>query len=251
MAAVFRLTVRNLMRRSILSIVAIVTLIGQAGAQAQERILSVAVRGTYTTSSKVFYNPDSPFSDLRGQYTGLDNIYGEGIELRLNIPRYSFGLSLAAEYLLKLEQQTELVGFTNPPRPLTVQEGFRVIPIELGAFVYIPLGSEQVRLAMGGGVGAYIGKRYLTVAGIDALQQNESISYGIHVETSFDYQIFPRVYARLDMRFRDPEFTATSRFTQQATEQGGVLIELPRAPFRAKINVNGLNFGLGLGVDIL
>lgn len=237
------------MRRSIFSIAAVLTLIGQLPAQTQERLLSLAVRGTYTSTSKVFYNPDSPSSDLRGQYTGLDNIFGMGLELRLNIPRYSVGLSLDAEYLLKLNQQNELVGFASPPRPLPVKDGFRVIPIELGAFVLIPLGTDKARLAMGGGVGAYVGRRYLTVAGIDALQQNESVSYGIHVETSFDYQIIPRLFARLDMRFRDPEFNTENYFVQYTTVYDGVSITLPTE--RAKINLNGLNFGLGFSVDIL
>ncbi len=238
------------MRRSIVAIAAVITLLGQLTAEAQERILSLALRGSYTTSSKVFYTPDSPSSDLRGQYFGLDDIYSLGLELRLKILSQSIALTLAAEYLSKADQQIQLVGIQSPPRALPVKEGFSVIPIELGISAFVPLGSDQVRLTMGGGLGAYIGKRYLTIAGADAVQQNNPVSYGIHVETSFDYQIMPRLFARADMRFRDPEFTTESRFLQEATQYGGVLILLPQDPFRARINVNGLNFGLGLGVEI-
>jgi hypothetical protein len=239
------------MRRSILSIAAALTLVGQLCAQTPERLLSIAVRGTYTTTSKVFYNPDSPSSDLRGQYNGLDNIYGLGIELRYKIPRYSLGLSLSSEYLLTRSEETQFVGFTSPPRALPVKEGFRLIPIELGANIYIPLGTERANLTMGGGLGAYIGRRYLSVAGVDAIQQNNPISIGIHVETSFDYQVLPGLFARADMRFRDPEFTTESRFAEKATQFGNILIVLPRESFRARINVNGLNFGVGLCMEIL
>jgi hypothetical protein len=142
------------------------------------------------------------------------------------------------------------VGFLNPPRALPVKEGLRLIPIELGALIFVPLGSDQVRLTMGGGLGAYIGERYLTIAGVEATQQNKPVSYGIHVEMSFDYRITPKLFARADMRFRDPEFTTESRFSQQATQYGGVLILLPRDPFRARINVNGMNFGVGLGFEL-
>jgi len=238
------------MRRSILSIAAIVMLLGQLSAQSQEHLLSFTLRGGYTTTSKVFYNPDSPSPDLRGQYNGIDNLYGLGFELRMVIPGYSVALTLAAEYLSKSDEKTQLVGFLNPPRALPVKEGLRLIPIELGALIFVPLGSDRVRLTMGGGLGAYIGERYLTIAGVEAAQQNKPVSYGIHVELSFDYRITPKLFARADMRFRDPEFTTESRFSQQATQYGGVLILLPRDPFRARINVNGMNFGVGVGFEI-
>ena len=227
-----------------------VVLAGTLPAQTNEKILSIAFRGTYTTSSKIFNNPDSPSSDMRGQYVVLDNIYGPGIEVRINIPGQSVALTIAAEYLSKQDEAGQLVGFTTPPRRLSVREGFKLIPIELGASVPIPLGSDGMRLSIGGGVGVYIGTRILNVAGADAPQQNKPVSYGIHVETNFDYQLIPRLYARAEMRFRDPEFATESKFEQQATQSNGVLILLPHDPFRARINVYGLTFGLGLVFEL-
>ena len=238
------------MRRVFPSIIAIVVLAGTVSAQTNERILSFAIRGTYTTSSKVFNNPDSPSSDLRGQYVAVDNIYGPGIEMRITIPGQSVALTISAEYLSKQDQAGQLVGFTSPPRRLSVTEGFKLIPVELGASVPIPLGSDGLRFTIGGGVGVYFGTRILNVAGADAPQQNKPISYGIHVETNFDYQVIPHVYARAEMRFRDPEFMTESKFEQQATQSNGVLILLPRDPFRARINVSGLTFGLALVFDL-
>lgn len=238
------------MRCSIVSIATVLMLFGQFRAEAQEHQFSLTLRGGYTTTSKIFYNPDSPSPDLRGQYTGIDNIYAPGIELRWMIPGYSIAISIAAEYITKYDEEIQLVGFLNPPRALPVKEGLRLVPIELGGLTFIPLGSDKVRLTMGGGLGMYIGQRSLTIAGVEASQQNKPISFGIHVETSFDYRITPRLFARLDMRFRDPEFTTESRFQQEATQYGGVLVLLPRDPFRAKINVNGLNFGLGMGIEL-
>ena len=238
------------MRRVFPSVVAIVVLAGSLPAQTTEKILSLALRGTYTTSSKVFNNPDAPSLDMRGQYEALDNIYGSGVELRVNIPGQSVSLTIAAEYLSKQSESTQLVGFTTPPRALSVKEGFRLIPIEVGAHVPIPLGSDNVRFSIGGGVGAYLGTRILVVAGAEAPQLNKPVNYGIHVETDFDYQIIPRVFARAEMRFRDPEFITESRFRQPATQSNGVLVLLPTDPFRARINVNGLTFGLGFVIDL-
>jgi hypothetical protein len=237
------------MRRSIVSIATVLMLSGQFRADAQEHQFFFTLRGGYTTTSKIFYNPDSPSPDLRGQYTGIDNIYAPGFEVRWMIPGYPIAVSLAAEYISRVNEEIQLVGFVNPPRALPVKDGLRLIPVELGGLTFIPLGSDKVRLTMGGGIGMYLGRRSLTIAGVEATQQNQPISYGIHVEASFDYRITPQFYARLDMRFRDPEYTTESRFQQEATQYGGVLVLLPRDPFRAKINVNGLNFGLGLGFE--
>ena len=238
------------MRRFFLAVGAFVLLAGTVSAQTAEYSLSLAFRGTYTTSSKVFNNPDSPSPDTRGQFVGLDNIYGAGIELRLNIPSKSVALTVAAEYLHKENEQSQLVGFTSPPRRLPVREGFRLIPVEIGVSIPIPLGTEEARLSIGGGIGAYFGTRILAVAGASAIQQNKPVSYGIHVETHFDYRIIPGVFARAEMRFRDPEYTSESKFEQQATQSNGVLIVLPREPFRARINVNGLTFGVAAVVDL-
>ena len=238
------------MRRSILSVLAIVVLLGRLSSQTQETTFSFALRGSYTSTSRVFINPDSPSGDLRGQFNSIDNIYGTGAEIRWKVPGHSFALSLSAEYLSKTSSQDQLVGFTTPPRRLPVEEGLRLIPVELGAQVFVPLGSDRVQLTMGGGIGAYLGSRFLKVAGVEAAERKTPVSYGIHVETSFDYRIRPGLFVRGEMRFRDPEFTSESEFTQPAAQSGGVLVLFPRAPFRARINVNGLNFGLGVGIEM-
>jgi hypothetical protein len=238
------------MRRSIASIAAVLMLLVQRPAEAQDHSFSLTLRGGYTTTSKIFSNPDAVSPDLRGQYTGIDNIYAPGVELRWMIPGHPVAIALTAEYISKSQENIQLVGFLNPPRALPVKEGLRLIPVEIGALIFVPLGSEKVRLTMGGGFGMYTGQRTLTIAGVEASQQNKPFSYGIHVETSFDYRITESIFARLDMRFRDPEFTTESRFVQEATQYGGVLVLLPRTPFRAKINMNGMNFGLGVGIEM-
>ena len=238
------------MRRSILSVFAVLLLLGRLPSQTKERSISFSFRGTYTSTSKVFTNPDSPFGDLRGQYSSMEEIYGGGGELRWRVPGQSFALSLSAEYLSTTSSQIQLVGFTSPPQRLPVEEGYRLIPVEIGAQVYIPLGSERVELTMGGGVGAYIGTRSLRVAGVKAVEKSTPITYGIHVETGFDYWIEPWLFVRAEMRFRDPEFTSESKFEQPATQYGNMLVLFPQVPFRARINVNGLNFGLGVGVAL-
>ncbi|HTY36134.1 MAG TPA: hypothetical protein VMH23_03430 [Bacteroidota bacterium] len=238
------------MRRSIAWIVPLLMLLSHGFTLAQDHAFSLTLRGGYTTTSKIYSNPDAADPELAGQYSGIDNIYAPGLELRWTLPGQSIALTLEVERIAKSQEDIELVGFTNPPSALPIKEGLRLYSLELGGLLFIPLGSDQVRLTMGGGLGMYIGERSVTIAGVEATQQNSPISVGIHVETSFDYRITQNVFARLDMRFRDPEYTAESRFLRPATQYGGQLVLLPEQTFRAKVNVNGLNFGLGIGVEL-
>jgi hypothetical protein len=224
--------------------------VGRLSAQREGWHFSVAALGGYTTTSKVFYNPDSPSSDIRSQYTSVDNIYGGGLELRVGRSDYSFFLALKVEYLSKLQDQIQPVAYAGPPIPAPVKDGFRLIPVELGVNMYIPLGTELARLSMGGGIGAYYGKRILSVAGVDAPQVNDPVGIGIHVESSFDYRVLRGVAVRGEMRFRDPEVTTENQFQEKSAVYNGKTIPFPTSPFRTRINVNGLMFGLGIVVDL-
>ncbi len=224
---------------------------GELFSQASGWSLSVAAKANYTTTSRVFNNPDSPSNDLRSQYVALDNVYGAGVELRFKRPDDNFFISLSVEYLSKHQDQVQSVAFVGPPRRAPVIDGFRLIPVEIGANVFIPLGSEKVQISMGGGVGLYYGTRILSVAGVDAPQQNKPVGYGIHVESSFDYRVIPRVAVRGEMRFRDPEVITENRFNKPVVVYNGSNIPLPADAFRTRINVNGLSFGLGVVLDIL
>jgi hypothetical protein len=224
--------------------------VGRLSAQHDGWHLSVAALGGYTTTSKVFYNPDSPSSDIRSQYTSVDNIYGGGLELRVGRADHNFFLALKLEYLSKIQEQIQAVAYAGPPIPAPVKDGFRLIPVELGLNMYIPLGTEKARLSMGGGIGAYYGKRILSVAGVDAPQVNHPVGIGIHVESSFDYLLFRGVAVRGEMRFRDPDMTAENRFQERSAVYNGKTISFPQNAFTTRINVNGLMFGLGIVVDL-
>jgi len=229
----------------------LVVLSGKLVAQASSWTLSIAAKANYTTTSRVFYNPDSPSNEIRSQYAALENIYGAGVEVRLKLPNDNFFISLSTEYLSKLQEQIQTVAFVGPPRRAPVKDGFRLIPVELGANIFIPIGSETIQVSMGGGVGLYYGTRILSVAGVDAPQQNKPVGFGIHVESSFDYRVLPWFAVRGEMRFRDPELTTENRFDKSLVLYNGAAIAFPSNVFRTRINVNGLSFGVGIVVDIL
>jgi hypothetical protein len=219
---------------------------GIAAAQSSDWSLTLGLRGSYTTTSKIFYDPDSPSPEIRSEHNVLDNIYGGGFEIRFQALSKPYFLALTVEYLSKLHEGNQIVALSRPPRSMPVQDGFRVLPVELGLNMFIPLGSDRVRLAMGGGVGAYFGKRILRIVDVDARQLKNAVGYGIHVESSFDYRLHDRLWLRAEMRFRDPEIVTESQYTATSTQYHGILVSFPRDPFKTKINVNGLTLGLGI-----
>jgi len=65
-----------------------------------------------------------------------------------------------------------------------------------------------------------------------------------------DYMIISNIAARFEMKFRNPQYTVTSKYSKpQVTYQGNV-IELPENAFDTKIDIDGLTFILGLVISI-
>ncbi|HWP81676.1 MAG TPA: hypothetical protein VNN76_03370 [Bacteroidota bacterium] len=212
--------------------------------------LSLVLRGSYTTTSKVFYNPDSPSPTLRAQHLPLEDIYGYGFELRIQRPEDSYFLAITVDFLSKSLNQDQFIALTNPPRFLPVMEGIRSIPVELSLRTYVPLGSENFHLFMGGGIGMYFAERVLRVVDADAKPQRSSVGYGIHVESGLEYQLHPAVRINLEMRFRDPEIRTVNRFDRETTVHEGSIVLLPKGDIATKVNLDGLNFGLGVILSI-
>jgi len=216
---------------------------------AGEKNLSAILRGNYTTTSKVFFSPNAATQEQRGQYFELEGIAGGGVELRYHWPGESFFLSFSIDYLTKSREQLQPVVFA-PQRRVPVTEGLRLIPVELGVHTFIPLGSETMRLSMGGGISAYAGERILRVARVDAAMQNKPLKVGIHIASGFEYQVYSGLWLRGDMKFRDPELRTASRFTQSEAEYEGLIIPLPQGELSSRINVDGLAFSLGVVVEL-
>lgn len=213
--------------------------------------LSLTARGSYTTSSKLFYNPDSPSPTIRAQHVPFEDIFGWGVEVRLRPAQDSYFLTLAVDILSKTVRQNQLVALTTPPQVLPMVEGIVAIPIEIGLNTFVPTGSESFRLFMGGGIGVYAGERILEVAGVRATRGGRPLALGIHVQSGVEYRIIDRISARFDIRFRDPEIPTLNRFERQSSVFNGRLLTFPTGTMKTQINLDGLNFGAALVVDIL
>ncbi|MGH2567888.1 MAG: hypothetical protein ACRDGA_06075 [Bacteroidota bacterium] len=229
--------------------VAVLFLLPTTTLSAGEKSFSAILRGNYTTTSKVFFAPNAPSQEQRGQYFELEGITGAGAELRYHWPGESFFLSLSVDYLVKSREQRQPVAYA-PQYRVPVVEGLRLVPVELGVHTFIPLGSETMRLSMGGGISAYYGERILRVAHVEAAMQNKPMKVGIHIASGFEYRIIPGLWLRGDMKFRDPELRTASRFTQSEVEYEGIVVPLPQNELSSRINVDGLAFSLGVVIEV-
>ncbi|HLX11701.1 MAG TPA: hypothetical protein VKS81_02705, partial [Bacteroidota bacterium] len=111
-------------------VIVLVSVIFASNAAAQEKLYSISTYGSYTTSSKVFINPDNPDPIINSQNVEIDDIFGYGIDIRRTFPSLGIMIGLNAEYLQKqLGYSVYLDSTGNATVPVT--DGFVAIPIEL------------------------------------------------------------------------------------------------------------------------
>ncbi len=213
--------------------------------------VSAGARGILTTSSKLFLNPDGRTPELRTEHTAINSVYGGGIDLRARLPEDNFFFAISGEYVSIIQKETRLDASLSPPRRVPVEEGYILIPLEIGVHLYIPLGSETWRVSMGGGFGAYYGERVYRVAGIRAEPRGNRFAFGIHVETQTEYQVLGLISVAAGLKFRDPEINAINRFETISTVYNNNVIVFPKGDMKSRINVDGITVSLGVIIEIL
>jgi len=107
---------------------------------ASDKRFSIALKGSLTTGSQLFPNPNSSDVFQRAQFFSLKDIWGYGIEARYRFPETDLAIGLSADYLRIVESSSvRRSGFQIP-----VDDGYRVIPVELTGYFLIPLSGEVV-----------------------------------------------------------------------------------------------------------
>ena len=96
----------------------------------------------------------------------------------------------------------------------------------------------------------YTGEFIRKVGNTSVSNVNKEAEFGIHVSASVDYVPISFAVVRFQMKFRDPQFTVSSRYERQEIEYQGHIVTLPGETFETKINMDGITFMLGLAVQI-
>jgi outer membrane protein W len=215
-------------------------------AQFGENKLGVGINLVYTTSAQIFLNPNASNIEIRNKSYTLEDIWNPGLDIRYRFTN-EFIAGLNVEYMKKTNEAPNLTAFIgNQVVVLDVEDGFRVIPIELTLYYFFPFSTEDFKFMMGGGLGYYYGQfvRKFNEVELEVIHRN--ISLGIQVSASMDYIIFKNFSARFEMKFRDPQYNVKSKYTKSEVTYQGNTIQLPEDAFETKVEIDGLTFILGL-----
>lgn len=215
-------------------------------AQFSSEKIGIAVNAVYTTSADIFLNPNASNPEVRNKSFTLENIWNPGLDLRYGFTS-EFMLGLNVEYVTKTSVQPNLTAFVgNQVLIFEVEDGFKVIPIELTAHYFFPFSTQDFKFIMGGGLGYYFGEYIRKFQGAELEIIQRKIAIGIHVSASMDYMIFEYLSARFEMKFRNPQYNVTSKYTTTKIFYQGNVIQLPEDAFETKVDINGITFVLGL-----
>ena len=175
----------------------------------------------------------------------MEDIINPSLDIRYKFNEW-FVLGLNLEYMQKSAVGPNLTVFLgNRIVVFEVEDGFRVIPVELTAHYLFPFSTEQFIFMMGGGMGYYRGEFTRKFSDADLSIQQRQFAIGIHVSASMDYIPLEFFSIRFEMKFRDPQYNVTSKYNKTSVFYQGDEIHLPDDAFETKINVDGVTFSLG------
>ncbi len=207
--------------------------------------ISIGVYGFYTTSASIFLNPNASDIVVRNESFLIEDIWNPGVDIRFRVSEPLI-LGLNIEYIRITKSAPNLIVFLGGSVvPLRVDDGFKLIPVELSAYYLLPFSTEGFKFLMGGGLAYYNGEFIREIGETEVKNITKEAAFGIHVSISMDYVPINDVAIRFQMKFRDPQFTVSSQYEQQEIEYEGNVIILPEGTFNTKINLDGITFMLG------
>jgi hypothetical protein len=207
---------------------------------------SIALKGIFTTSSKLYPTPESAQEDLRTQNVEFNDLFGFGFEVRRQLGSESVELGIGVEYLRTSKAGSATAPGGSPAVQLPIEDGYRFVPIELTGYFVVPFSTDKVKFFMGGGAGFYYGDRMYRVINASAQTIESRMAFGIHVLTGVDYFVDRLFSVRGEVKFRDPQFDIMSKFSNTQVQYNGRTYRLSQQPFVSRVNLDGLVLNLGI-----
>lgn len=212
-------------------------------ARTEQKHFSIAVKGSLTTTSQLFPNPNSPDEVQRAQFFSLKDIWGFGVEVRYRFPETDLALAISADYLRTIQGSSIRL---SGNRHIPVEDGYRVLPVELTGYFLIPVSSEAFGVYMGGGGGAYFGRRIYRIGNVDAPSIDHGVGFGIHVMSGVNYWFTDMISVVAEMKFRDLQFNSVNQFSSPTIQYGSTVVPVSTQPFESRVHTDGIVFQLGI-----
>jgi hypothetical protein len=231
-------------RAGILIVLGILSVTISQSRASEGKNFSVSLKGSLTTGSQLFPNPNSSDDSLRAAFFSLKDIWGYGIEVRYRFPETDLAIALSADYLRTIQISSSLPGTRIP-----VEDGYRVIPVELTGYFIIPISGEVLGVYMGGGGGAYFGHRIYRIGNTDAPPIDHDVGFGIHVLSGLSYRFNDIISLNAEMKFRDLQFNSVNQFSSPQVQYGPTLVNVSTKPFESLVHTDGIIFQLGVVIE--
>ncbi len=226
---------------SILSILLIIVLCGNFSFPQ----FALRVNWNYTTTAKVYLYPSSSDVFLRNSYFPLEDIYNYSAEVTYEIlPDLLIGLN--GEYIKKTALGRNITVIKNQfTETIEVEDGFKLIPIELSLYYRLPFSLQKFKVYIGGGGGIYFGSHIRNFGDASVSTYERKFAYGIHISIFMEYYLKDFLALSGGMKFRDPQFTVKNKYNKREVNYNGDIVIIPQENFESKINIDGTIFHLG------
>lgn len=233
--------------RASLLVVAVIVCAFLSQARASDfKLFSITLKGSLTTGSQIFLDPNSSDEFRRAQFFSIDKTWGYGVEVRYRFPESDIAVALSADYLRTT--QTSFIRLSN--RQIPVDDGYRVIPVEMTGYFIIPFSGEVIGVYIGGGGGAYFGRRIYRIGNTEAPSIDQGVGYGIHVLSGVTYRLNAFVQLSAEMKFRDLQFNSVNQFSSPQAEYGSTFVQVSTQPFESRVHTDGMIFQVGIVFEL-
>jgi outer membrane protein W len=224
------------------SVLIIILLANILFAQTGEKKFYINANYIYTTTAKLYLQPNSSDPFIRGTHEDLEDLWSYSGEI---------GYSLSEEIIIAIGLEYVEKTFVNHNMNLggtraVMTDGFKVIPLELSLYYTLPFSTEMFKFFMGGGGGLYFGTHIRRLGDVSVSNESRKVGYGIQVAVGMDYLFNEYFSIRAQMRFRDPEFEMKSSYSNKVVNYGGRTFLLSNQTFSSKVNIDGISFAIGL-----
>ncbi|MFH1194176.1 MAG: hypothetical protein V1720_00610 [bacterium] len=227
-------------------LIIMIVLPGLINAQYSGEGFGFACNYSYTTTSRLYLNPNASDPFTRNQNIPMDDIYGYSLDVRYRLSE-SIILGINADLITKTGVSTNVVVISDASViSVEAEDGYKLIPLEFSAYYLLPISVEKFKFYMGGGIGIYFGSHIRKFKDVEAVNENRSFEYGIQVAVGMDYMITNFFSVRGEMKFRDPEFEMTSTYSKKEFQIGETKYSIPHDKFDSKVNIDGATFSIGV-----
>ncbi|MDZ4711901.1 MAG: hypothetical protein SGI89_06195 [bacterium] len=203
----------------------------------------------YVSSATIQLSPFSKDIIERSSSISLSGGYGYGISIKKKLFRNDLSFALSAEYTKINDDNVFQTLFSDSSRArVKFTEELVMIPIELSGYFNIPDFSEDLKIFLGAGVGAYFGDRKRTLGNIQSKTISKQAGFSFVVLSGLEYYFSRKVSGVFEIRFREGEYTVKSEFPVSSVNIGGTFFPLERN-LNSKIYVDGLKLSFGLSYN--